>query len=141
MTNKEYNQIAGRFVKVEETPEYIIIGLLGSLWKDDLTKNQLHHIKSFYGLRFYKHTFITDYKAPINASMYNNYMKIEKASPAPSWMSKYQKEDFEKACRKIAGIQSPKDFYQVMNDIDIYGVDVVNAAREYMNCRNSAQYE
>lgn len=140
MTNREYNAVAGRFMKVEETAEHVIIGLLGSLWADDLTANQLNHIKGFYQLSIHRHTFLTDYQAPRKGSMFNDYIRIEKSSPAPSWMNKYQKEDFESACLKISCIQSPEDFYRVMNDIDIYGVDVVNTAREYMHCYNSAQY-
>lgn len=141
LSKREYNAIAGRFIKVEETAEHIIVGLLGSLHAGNLTINQLNHIKGFYQLSIHKHSFLKDYKAPRNASMFNDYMRIEKASPAPSWMNKYQKEDFESACLKISTIQTPKDFYRVMNDINFYEIDVVNAAREYMNCKNSAQYQ
>lgn len=140
MTNKEYNAVAGRFMKVEDTEQYVIVGLLGSLHADDLTPNQLTHIKGFYQLTIHRHTFLTDYQAPRNASMFNDYIRIEKSSPAPYWMSKYQKEDFESACLQISAIQTPEDFYRVMNDIDLYGVDVINAARAYMCCYNSAQY-
>ena len=48
MTNREYNAVAGRFMTIERAEDYVVVGLLGSLWKDDLTGNQLRHIKTFW---------------------------------------------------------------------------------------------
>lgn len=57
------------------------------------------------------------------------------------WMTKKQKEDFDSVCLLIDGIDSPKEFYRVMNIInDKYDIDVVNCARELKHCYNSAQY-
>lgn len=57
------------------------------------------------------------------------------------WMTKKQKEEFETVCLLIDGINSPKEFYRVMNIInDKYDIDVVNSAREFKRCYNSAQY-
>lgn len=135
MTTKEYNAVAGRFMKVEETTEHVIVGLLGSLWADDLTHDQLNHIKGFCQLSNHRHTFLTDYQAPINANMFNDYIRIEKESPAPEWMNKWQKKDFEAACLKISSAQSPEEFERVVSYIDsYYGSDVLSAAREYMHC-------
>lgn len=56
-------------------------------------------------------------------------------------MTKKQKEEFETVCLLIDGIDSPKEFYRVMNIInDKYDIDVVNSAREFKHCYNSAQY-
>lgn len=57
------------------------------------------------------------------------------------WMTAKQKEDFETVCLLIDSIDSPKAFYRVMEVINSkYDLDVVNAAREYKKCYNSAQY-
>ena len=56
------------------------------------------------------------------------------------WMSRKQKEDFETVCLLIDGIDSPKEFYRIMNLLDKYDTDVVNCAREYKKCYNSIQY-
>ena len=56
------------------------------------------------------------------------------------WMTEKQKEDFETVCLLIDMIDSPKEFYHVMNFLDKYDTDVVNCAREYKHCYNSIQY-
>lgn len=56
------------------------------------------------------------------------------------WMTAKQKEQFETACLLIDSIDSPKAFYRVMEMLDQYSVDIVNCAREYKKCYNSAQY-
>lgn len=63
--------------------------------------------------------------------------------PCPDWMNKAQKEDFREICGLIDTIKSGRDFYRVMNQINggRYSVDVINAAREFKGCFNSAQYE
>ena len=62
---------------------------------------------------------------------------------APAWMDKAQQEDFREICGMIDSIKSGRDFYRVMNLINggRYSVDVINAAREFKQCFNSAQYE
>ena len=62
---------------------------------------------------------------------------------APAWMDKAQQEDFREICGMIDSIKSGRDFYRVMNQINSgrYSVDVINAAREFKQCFNSAQYE
>ena len=137
MTKREYNAVAGRFLKVEDTADYVIIGLIGSLWYHDLTRDQLNHIKGFCRLSNHRHTLLAgaDYQAPINTKMFNNYIRIEKASPAPAWMNKYQKQNFESACLKISSVQSSEELESVIRYIDdYYGEEVLSAAREYMNC-------
>ena len=57
-----------------------------------------------------------------------------------NWMTSRQREDFETVCLLIDGIDSPKEFYRVMNLLDKYDIDVVNCAREYKKCYNSVQY-
>ena len=63
--------------------------------------------------------------------------------PCPEWMNKAQKEDFREICGLIDTIKSGRDFYRVMKQINggRYSVDVINAAREFKECFNSAQYE
>ena len=57
------------------------------------------------------------------------------------WMTRKQREDFETVCLLIDSIDSPKEFYRVMEIINSkYDVDVVNCAREYKKCHNSIQY-
>ena len=57
------------------------------------------------------------------------------------WMTEKQKEDFESVCLLIDSINSPKEFYRVMNVINNkYDFDVINCAREYKKCYNSVQY-
>lgn len=59
-----------------------------------------------------------------------------------TWMSAAQQRDFEEICLLIDSIKSPRDFYRVMEKINNgpYGVDVINCAREFKKCYNSAQY-
>ena len=59
-----------------------------------------------------------------------------------TWMSAAQQRDFEEICLMIDSISSPRDFYRVMDKINNgpYDVDVINAAREFKKCYNSAQY-
>ena len=58
-------------------------------------------------------------------------------------MDEAQQEDFREICGLIDTIKSGRDFYRVMNQINggRYSVDVINAAREFKQCFNSAQYE
>ena len=57
------------------------------------------------------------------------------------WMTTKQKKDFESICILIDLIDSPKAFYRTINEINAkYDIDVVNCAREYKKCYNSAQY-
>lgn len=60
-----------------------------------------------------------------------------------SWMDAGQQEQFREICGLIDTIKSGRDFYRVMERINGggYSVDVINAAREYKQCFNSAQYE
>lgn len=60
-----------------------------------------------------------------------------------SWMDAGQQEQFREICGLIDTIKSGRDFYRVMERINGggYSVDVINAAREYKKCFNSAQYE
>lgn len=57
-------------------------------------------------------------------------------------MNEAQKKDFQEVCDLIDTIKNGKDFYRVMDQISNgrYSVDVINAAREFKNCLNSAQY-
>lgn len=140
MTSKEYAQVAGRFMTIERGEGFIIVGLLGSLHKADLTRDQIRHIKSFCGRSFYKHHWLKDYTAPINASMYNDYMYIDTRNPLPDCFNQYQKADFWKACEKIDGIETPEDFQEVMWDLGFYSEEVVKSAMDYMGCHSAAQY-
>ena len=60
-----------------------------------------------------------------------------------TWMDEAQQEQFRQICSMIDTIKSGRDFYRVMNRINYggYSVDVINAAREFKKCFNSAQYE
>ena len=62
---------------------------------------------------------------------------------APAWMDEAKQKDFREICGLIDTIKSGRDFYRVMNQINggRYSVDVINAAREFKQCFNSAQYE
>ena len=50
-----------------------------------------------------------------------------------TWMDAAQQEQFREICGMIDTIKSGRDFYRVMERINGggYGVDVINAAREY----------
>ena len=60
-----------------------------------------------------------------------------------TWMDAEQREQFREICGMIDTIKSGRNFYRVMNQINggRYSVDVINAAREFKQCFNSAQYE
>lgn len=142
MTNKEYAQVAGRFMTIERGDGFVIVGLLGSLYKTDLIRDQLRHIIGFCsGRPFYKHLWLKDYAAPINASMYNDYLYIDTRNPLPDCFNKYQKADFWSACEKIDAIETREDFHAVSWDLGFYSDEVEQAAREYMNCHHAWQYE
>ena len=65
------------------------------------------------------------------------------AEAGATWMDEAQQEDFRQICNMIDTIKSGRDFYRVMSRINNggYSVDVINAAREFKQCFNSAQYE
>ena len=65
------------------------------------------------------------------------------AGQRETWMDEAQQKDFREICGLIDTIKSGRDFYRVMNQINggRYSVDVINAAREFKQCFNSAQYE
>ena len=65
------------------------------------------------------------------------------AGQKETWMDEAQQEQFRQICSMIDTIKSGRDFYRVMNKINggRYSVDVINAAREFKKCFNSAQYE
>lgn len=134
MTTREYNAVAGRFMTVERGKDYVIVGLIGSLYKADLTRDQLHHIVNFCAKRpFYKYEWLTDYTAPINHSMYNNYLYVSTRNPMPDTFNRFQKEDFWRACEKIYRVQTCNEFRSLLRyDLSWYGEEVVSAAREYM---------
>ena len=59
-----------------------------------------------------------------------------------TWMDADQQEQFRRICNLIDKIKSGRDFYHIINKINNnYELDVINAAREYKKCFNSAQYE
>ncbi|MDL2324074.1 hypothetical protein LJC61_02830 [Ruminococcaceae bacterium OttesenSCG-928-A16] len=51
-------------------------------------------------------------------------------------------KDWEPVCKIIDSINSPGEFYKAMKKLNSgrYDLDIVNAAREYKECYNSAQY-
>ncbi len=65
------------------------------------------------------------------------------AGQRETWMDEAQQKDFREICGLIDTIKNGRDFYRVMNRINYggYNVDVINAAREFKQCFNSAQYE
>ena len=64
------------------------------------------------------------------------------AGQKETWMDEAQQEQFRQICRMIDTIKSGRDFYHIINKINNnYELDVINAAREYKKCFNSAQYE
>ncbi len=65
------------------------------------------------------------------------------AGQRETWMDEAQQKDFREICGLIDTIKSGRDFYRVMNQINggRYSVDAINAAREFKQCFNSAQYE
>lgn len=65
------------------------------------------------------------------------------AGQRETWMDEAQQKDFREICGMIDTIKSGRDFYRVMDQINGggYSVDVINAAREFKKCFNSAQYE
>jgi hypothetical protein len=59
-----------------------------------------------------------------------------------TWMDTDQQEQFRRICNLIDKIKSGRDFYHIINKINNnYELDVINAAREFKKCFNSAQYE
>lgn len=65
------------------------------------------------------------------------------AGQKETWMDEAQQEQFRQICSMIDTIKSGRDFYRVMNRINSgeFDLDVINAAREFKQCFNSAQYE
>lgn len=65
------------------------------------------------------------------------------AEAGATWMDEAQQEDFRRICAMIDTIKNGRDFYRVMGLINAgdFGVDVINAARKFKQCFNSAQYE
>lgn len=65
------------------------------------------------------------------------------AGQRETWMSAAQQEQFRCICNLIDTIKSGRDFYRVMSRINSgeFDLDVINAAREFKQCFNSAQYE
>ena len=86
------------------------------------------------------------YRADIPGTVeYQHKQEAAQAAEAAgaTWMDAAQQEDFRRICGLIDTIKSGRDFYRVMDKINNggYSVDVINAAREYKKCFNSAQYE
>lgn len=90
MRPKEYQRhigcIQGRFRKVDETKDAIIVGLFKSLDYHKMDDIQLTHICEFYaGIAgdnaSHKTRYITDYPAK-NRSMYSGFIMIEKGRKA-----------------------------------------------------------
>ena len=68
-------------------------------------------------------------------------MDYKSIAQSSKWMSPKQKDEFVSACMLIDSIKSPRDFYRIVNYINLhYDGDVVAAARELTKCYNSAQY-
>lgn len=114
-------------------------------------------LNGYYCGRFFEEMTVEDVAAAIRWHYENGYNKLDGSDVFPdeanqdtadqtaalAWMDEAQQEDFREICGMIDSIKSGRDFYRVMNQINSgrYSVDVINAAREFKQCFNSAQYE
>lgn len=76
------SSIQGRFIKVDETPTHIVVGLFKSLNYRNLTDIELTHICDFYAgyagdNTSHKSHYRPDYPCK-NRSMYSGFIVIEK---------------------------------------------------------------
>lgn len=78
MNNSERNAISGRFSKVDETDQAVIVGCFGTLFANDLTPWQVEHIKGFYSLSGHDLQALPDCPAVVNRSIYNGFLSISK---------------------------------------------------------------
>ena len=114
-------------------------------------------LNGYYCGRFFEEMTVEDVAAAIRWHYENGYNKLDGSDVFPdetnqdtadqtaalAWMDEAQQEDFREICNLIDTIKNGWDFYRVMNLINggRYSVDVINAAREFKQCFNSAQYE
>jgi hypothetical protein len=77
MTERERNQIAGRFHIISRSP--LVVGTIGSLWPHDLSAAQLDYIKAFYNAPGRPHEFLEDWPVEVNHSLYNGFILIKEA--------------------------------------------------------------
>lgn len=83
ITNRERNQIAGRYCTVNRGEGWVVIGTVGSLWPHDLNKRQKHFIANLYlstgtlgNFSFEVLEKYPDSKLPVNN--FNGFLKITK---------------------------------------------------------------
>ena len=75
-------KIAGRFYKIPENQKKIpdnktVVGFIGKVMPQRLSKDNIKHIKAFYNLSEKSHRFVMDYPVTINQNLYNGFMIIE----------------------------------------------------------------
>ena len=77
---RELAQISGQFHKVYEDAKKIVVGALGTMSMRKLTEAQYRYVVGFYQQNpdSTKATVISSFPVPINQSMYNDFLIIEK---------------------------------------------------------------
>lgn len=69
---REIKRIAGRFLRVSENPA--VVGLIGNVCAEDLTENQINHIKGFCNIKSKEFIILNDYPVKLNRGIYNNFI-------------------------------------------------------------------
>ena len=70
-------QISGRFHLIEKNEHHTVVGLLGSARAEDLTGENIKHIKGFYfSSHLENHRILDDFPVSINRSMFNNFIEF-----------------------------------------------------------------
>lgn len=68
--------INGRFTKVNDNP--VVVGFIGNVRAENLTAEQVKHIKGFYNVNpDAAYRIIDNYPVKVNQSIYNNFIIFE----------------------------------------------------------------
>ena len=68
-------RIAGRFHLIEKTEDHTVVGLLGNIYAEDLSPENITYIKGFYhSSHFPTHKIIYDFPVKVNRKMFNNFI-------------------------------------------------------------------
>ena len=83
ITNKERNQIAGRFALVGRGDNWVVVGTVGNLWPHDLNKRQKQFIADWYFLnqsgKYVFEVLPTYEKSKLPQNNFNGFLRITQA--------------------------------------------------------------
>ena len=72
---RELSAVYGRHHDVESNEEFVVVGLIGSLYYHDLTEFQRNHIRAFYNIGPVREEYLPDYPVRLNRSLYTGFIK------------------------------------------------------------------